>query len=331
MALPLFGALRPQSYVLPVIQSSYTNLAQLLCNDGLLEGYIPVEGSLVFYRNPLGHLLTCLRLSRLRPDVVAIYGKVMMAYGARLGLLRAGRVLFCHPRGRGPRPTRTFEVLPSTRNQSSDYLQFAEELGAPPMPGRAQFTVGLRGQLAQATQPLVNWASYAVVAPWTSYPRRTAPIGFFRECIEVIVTEGRLPVIITGLPQHRRSVADLLEGFSDRWTRDLVGATTLSQTLGILAGARFLLTNDGGTLHLAQLMGTPAVVALGPTSLEQRFLNPFQGLTPLRLGLSCSPCEDTPLRYQCPGAYLQCLRGLQASEARSLLLAACKAPTDHEP
>jgi ADP-heptose:LPS heptosyltransferase len=326
MALPLFGTLRPQLQVLPVIQSSYTDLAEILHQDGLLEGYLLAEGSLKFSRNPLGHLLTCRALSRLRPNVVLIYGKLMFAYGARLGLLRAGRVLFCHPRGFAPPATRTFEVLAPTGNQTRDYLQFAEKLGVPAAPARVGLTERSKERLSSAARQLVRWSPYAVVAPWTSDRRREAPLRFFRECIEIIITEGRLPVVVTGLPQDRPAASELLRGFSDRWIKDLVGTTTPQDMLGILAGGSFLFTNDGGTLHLARLVGTPAIVAVGPTAPEQRLLDPSQGLVALRLGLPCSPCADTPLRYQCPGAYLGCLRGLQASDARSALLAACQAP-----
>ena len=72
---------------------------RLLSQDGLLEGYLLAEGSLRGDCNPLQVILTCRALSCLRPDVVLIYGKRMMAYAARLGLLRAGRLLVCHPRG----------------------------------------------------------------------------------------------------------------------------------------------------------------------------------------------------------------------------------------
>jgi hypothetical protein len=40
MALPLFGMLRSDFYVLPVVKSSAEELARLLCQDGLLEGYL---------------------------------------------------------------------------------------------------------------------------------------------------------------------------------------------------------------------------------------------------------------------------------------------------
>lgn len=324
MGLPLFQTLRSQFRVLPLIPSSHLDLVRVLSQDGLLVGYLLAEGNLRGNRDPLEHVLTCRALSRLRPDVVLIYGKLMMTYVARLGLLRAGRMLVCHPRGLGPRATRTLEVLTPTGNQTRDYLQFAEHLGVPATPARVRLTEGSRSQLEGASRSLIRWPAYAVVAPWTNDPRKDAPLGFFRECIEVIVREGRLPVVVTGLPQHCTAASRLLDGLSDQWVRNLVGTTTLPEILGVLARTRFLLTNDGGTLHLGRLVGTPAIVAFGPTRPEQLLDDPSQGLVSLRLGLSCSPCADTPLRYQCPGAYLQCLRGMDAATARSSLLAACR-------
>ncbi len=325
MALPLFGILRSHFRVLPLLPSSHLDLVRLLSQDGLLDGYLLAEGGLRADRNPLEHVLICRALSRLRPDVVLIYGKLTMAYLARLGLLRAGRILVCHPRGVAPDATRTLEVLTPTGNQTLDYLQFAERLGVPVTSARARLTGSLKSQLEDAARSLIRWSSYAVVAPWTRDPRREAPIEFFRDCIEVIVREGKLPVVVTGLPQDRAAGSSLLHGSSDQRVKDVIGTTTLQQMLGILAGARFVLTNDGGTLHLARLVGTSTIAAFGPTAPEQRLDDSSEGLVPLRLSLPCSPCADTPLRYKCPGAYLQCLRGMKAAETRGTLLAACRA------
>ena len=128
MALPLFGMLRSDFYVLPVVKSSDEDLARLLCQDGLLEGYLIVDESLKFRRNPLAHLKLCFTLSRLRPDVVVIYGKLLLAFAAHLGLLRAGRTLFCLPWGVTPPPSRSFEALTPTGNRMADCLQFAKKL-----------------------------------------------------------------------------------------------------------------------------------------------------------------------------------------------------------
>lgn len=328
MALPLFGTLRPAFRVLPLIPPSQADIARLLYQDDLLEGYLLVEESLKFYRNPLGHLFTCCALSHLHPHVVVIYGKQMFAYGARFGLLQADRVLFCHPRGMARRTTSGLEILAPTGNQSRDYLQFAERLQITVTQPRVRLSGNARERLRREAQPLINWPSYAVIAPWTRDPRRDAPARFFRECIELTITEGHLPVVITGFAQHRVAALNLLRGLPDKWVSNLVGMTTLENLLGLFAGAQFLLTNDGGSLHLAQLVGTSTIAAFGPTAPEQRLYNPSDGLVTLRLGLACSPCVDTALRYRCPGAYLQCLRDLDPAQARQVLLAACRSASE---
>ncbi len=329
MALPLFDALRSTFLTLPIIPSSYAELAKLLHHDRLLDGYLLVDEGLVFSSQPLQHLLTCRALSNLRADVVAIYGKLVMAYGARLGLLRAGRVLFCHPRGMGPRTTSTFENLPTTGNQMRDYLQFAARLGLSGDGARATFTEGLNAELAQEAHSLIPWPSYVTVAPWTSDSRRDAPLRFFRDCIDIIVHEGGLPVVITGVAGHGKITEDLLRGLPDTRAISLVGSTTLRQMLGILAGTRFLLTNDGGSLHMARMVGTTAIAAFGPTAPEQRLQTFAGGFMAIRQPLPCSPCEHTPARYKCPGPYLQCLRSLEAASARRALLLACQAVAEH--
>lgn len=325
MALPLFGALRSTFQTLPIIPSSYADLAKLLHHDRLLDGYLLVDEGLVFPRQPLRHLLMCRALSNLQADVMAIYGKPVIAYGARLGLLRAGRVLFCHPRGMGPRSTSTFENLPTIGNQMQDYLQFATRLGLSGDGARVTFTEGLNAELAREAHSLIPWPSYVTVAPWTSDPRKDASLRFFRDCIDIIVHEGGLPVVITGVAGHGNMTEDLLRGLPDTQAMSLVGSTTLRQMLGILAGTRFLLTNDGGSLHMARLVGTPAIAAFGPTAPEQ-LLHPFAGgYMAIRQELPCSPCAHTPLRYQCPGPYLHCLRSLEAASARQALILACQA------
>ena len=327
MALPLFAVLRDQFYVLPVVKSSDEDLAQLLCEDGLLEGYLAVSENLRFRQNPIGHLKLCIALSRLRSDVVLIYGKALLAAAAYLGLLRAGHILFCIPYGLMPPPSRRFESLTPTGNQTSDYLQFARKLGIYSKTTRIQLTGHSRERLRQVLPPKIEWPSYAVIAPWAGDRRRQASLHFFRECMEVIVRDGGLPVVVTGMPVHRSRAESLLSGFPREYVSDVTGETDTRQMLALLQGARFLLANDSGNLHLAGLVGTLALVAFGPTAPEQLVLQEtVDDVVPVSLHLPCSPCFRSSRAYRCPQSYLQCLRGLAASNAKSVLLEACRSP-----
>lgn len=212
MALPLLGALRPRYRALPALHTSLEPLAQILREDGLIEDYLPLGRRLRFDKDPLGHVELWRALRRIGPDVLLIYGKAVLGVAARLGLLRARRVLYGGLRGFAPPSGRAFEALPPSGNQSRDYLRFAERLGVPAEPGRARLSAGMRATLARAAAPRVGLPEYAVVAPWTTDPRRQAPLAFFRDAIKIIGLEGRMPVVVTGVPGDRAAERELMEG-----------------------------------------------------------------------------------------------------------------------
>jgi ADP-heptose:LPS heptosyltransferase len=326
MALPLFSSLKPHFEILPVIQSGHKDLARLLCKDNLLEGYLLTEDSLRFRRSPLGHLRICRDVSRIRPDVILIYGKQMLASAAYLGLMSAGRKIFCAPGGSARLTSQSFETLISTGNRTLDNVQFAERLGVISRPTSVGFTPELMKEIRQTFRIHVSFSSYAVVAPWAGDPRRTAPLRFFRQCIEMITAEGQLPVVVTGGPEKRGEAEELMKGLDQTSVKNLVGATSLGEMLGLIADARFLLANDSGNLHLAKLVATPSLIFCGPTVPEQLFTDDNRdGILPIQLGLSCSPCEFSPKRYKCPDSYLRCLKGLNRSHVKGLLQKACQA------
>lgn len=324
MALPLLGTVRSRFHALPVIPSSYLDLAGLLVQDGLLDDYLLTDEDLVFSRNPFGHLQISREISGLRPDTVVIYGKQMMAYAAHLGLVRTRRVLYGHPRGAAPPAGRGIEVLPPTGNRAQDYLQFADRLGVPFTAPRITLSEQLRGLLADAARAKIPWPSYALIAPWSSDPSRDAPLAFFRECIEIIIRAGDLPVVVTGLASHRGAAEELLCGLPQARIVNLVGATSLRQLLEILAGAGFLLANDSGNLHMARLVGTPVVGVFGPTAPGQIVSDLSGGFMTIRHPLPCSPCAHTSRHLRCPGTYRQCLVELKGSDAKEALLSACR-------
>ena len=325
MALPLLVNLKSRYRVFPVIQERHEGLARLLCDDGILEAYLLINASLRFRRNPLEHLKICHAVSRLRPEVVLIYGKHLLALAARLGLFRTKMNLFCFPERKYSLTNRIFKALDTTGNQMRDYLSFAETLGVHCAKVLHGLSEPQKKMLVQNAKPSIGFSEYVVVAPRTSDYRREATLHFFRECIKIIAQEERLPVVVTGTSENCSAAVDLVEGFSNQTVLNLVGKTNIQDLLGLLAGARFLLSNDSGNLHLAVLVNTPSVVVTGPTVPKQRLFEDSIGkVRPIQLGLSCSPCKGFSHQYRCPGPFLHCLTGLTPSHAREVLIAACQ-------
>ena len=70
-----------------------------------------------------------------------------------------------------------------------------------------------------------------------------------------------------GGPDEARQVEDLVNPASDTASDivDLVGRTTIGQTMAVIAGADLVIANDSAPLHVAVGFDRPCVALFGPT------------------------------------------------------------------
>jgi heptosyltransferase-2 len=113
----------------------------------------------------------------------------------------------------------------------------------------------------------------------------------------------------------------------DAWVRpafeglgcvDLIGATSLAETLALCARAARVVAHDSGPLHLAQLARTPTVALFGPTIPEEK-IDPGAPVRVLWGGeeLPCRPCYDGKDYAPCPAP--ACLAVVQVSDVMEAL------------
>ena len=79
-----------------------------------------------------------------------------------------------------------------------------------------------------------------------------------------------------------------------------IGQTTMDELISELRSCRALLTNDTGTMHLAALLGLPAVAVFGST--EPALTGPVgNGHVIVRHHVECSPCflRECPIDFRC--------------------------------
>jgi len=142
---------------------------------------------------------------------------------------------------------------------------------------------------------------YFVLNPWTSCQSRNYdPIRFAHAARQLNNITG-WEVVVTGVEKDRDRAHPLLEILGD-CAIDLIGKTTLSELVSLVANAKLILTNNTSTMHIADATQTPNVVMFAGTEKECQW-QPRHSLSRLlRRPTVCSPCYAFTCPYE-----LQCL------------------------
>ena len=134
---------------------------------------------------------------------------------------------------------------------------------------------------------------YAVLCPGAEYgPAKRWP--YFRE----LAARLNVALVLLG------SSADASAAQSIPGT-NLVGKTTLDEAIDLIAGSRYVVSNDSGLMHIAAALGTPQVALFGSSSPEHT--QPGSGAARIVwLKPECSPC----FARECPLGHFRCMREL---------------------
>ncbi len=206
-----------------------------------------------------------------------------------------------------PPPRHRRKAIPA-RHQVHHYLELARRIGAevlfPPEAGPEAFfpTPALRMARRPAREPgvwrlgLCPGAEFGAAKRWL--PER------FSQTASHVATRERCEWVLFGVGGDAPVGAAIEAAFEagplgSRLT-NLIGKTSLTELMEMLATCDLLLTNDTGTMHLAAALGVPTVALFGST--EPRLTAPLgPGHQILRHQVECSPCfqRDCPLDFRC--------------------------------
>lgn len=137
------------------------------------------------------------------------------------------------------------------------------------------------------------------LCPGAEYgPAKRWPSKRFREVIEQINSQIACRWVVLGTSADNELAQSLSTGFPN--VSDLTGKTNLEELMDLLCGLSALLTNDTGTMHLADFLGVPLVAVFGST--EPALTGPRGPQSHvIRHQVECSPCflRDCPLDFRC--------------------------------
>lgn len=164
-------------------------------------------------------------------------------------------------------------------------------LARPPLPPEAADALAAVG--VPAGRP------YLLAAPGATWPSKQWPAGHWRQLLPQAVQRTGLPLatlVPPGAPGEWGNLPAALPPLA------------LDHVLPLVAGARALVTADGGIMHAAVGLGVPVLALFGPTDPAIWF--PYEAATASRVLATrpaCHPCD----RLACPASEFICLPPLE--------------------
>ena len=176
--------------------------------------------------------------------------------------------------------------------------------------------------LDQATRAAgVQPAAYWVFAPGAEYgPAKCWPAEHYAELARSLHRQHDQPVLLLGSAKEA-ALCERIAAQSGGACRVLAGKTSLQDAMALIAGARGVVSNDSGLMHVAAAFGVPQAAVFGSTSPEHTPpLNPRARVLWLKeeLQLDCAPCFDRVCRF----GHTRCLTGVSAGRVEAALAAA---------
>jgi lipopolysaccharide heptosyltransferase I len=180
------------------------------------------------------------------------------------------------------------------------YLKIAAEIGC--KLDTVVFPFPIIEASAQVRQIRESLGTYAVLVPGARWMTKRWPVDRFASLAAMVP----IPSIVIGASGDAE-LGRYIEQQSGGKARSLAGKTTLQELIALIQGARFVVTNDSGPMHIAAAAGVPTVALFGPTSPKRTGPYGVRNVV-LTSTLACSPCY----KRQCQT--LRCLEEISVAQ-----------------
>jgi len=201
-------------------------------------------------------------------------------------------------------------------HQVNYYLYLLEALGMPIVSRDLYFPVNeslpARSKKVLKELKLDERTPYVVFAPGAAYgPAKRWPLEYFKEVAKVLSFRG-ISVLVVGGRAEFSDGEFIISGINRGY--NLCGKTLLEDLPGLFLGAKALVSNDSGLMHLGAALKVHQVAIFGSTSPELTGPKNPRAIV-LKKESPCSPC----FRRTCKHKDYRCLKSITPDEVlRSL-------------
>jgi len=148
---------------------------------------------------------------------------------------------------------------------------------------------------------------YAVIAPGARWKTKRWPGENFGKLSSFLP----IKTVIVGSKGERKTASEIVS-LSQGKAISLTGKTDLKELIELIRGARFMVANDSGPMHIAAALGIPVFAIFGPTSPVRT--GPYgERHVVIRQDVSCAPC----FKKTCDD--MKCMDGLSAEKVYEII------------
>lgn len=170
------------------------------------------------------------------------------------------------------------------------YLEPLEPLGVSWDGFGPEIFVSESAEAAAAQKVRIPSDRRVAVIPSAQWPGKRWPADRFRRTIELLLDSTDLGFLVLG-GRSDDFCRDICEGLSADRVQNAQGQLSIAEAAAALRSSRFGIANDTGLMHVADAVGVPVVLFLGPTSREMGCLPFHPKSVVLEHDLWCRPCS----------------------------------------
>ncbi|MCA9771549.1 MAG: glycosyltransferase family 9 protein [Myxococcales bacterium] len=306
LTTPLLGALRERLPARPITLLTTPAGAELLAGHPALDGFIVYDKR----GARRGAFREAVRAVRDGGFALAIAPHRSARTAALLRLARIPRRVGMHDARGAWLYTDRVRREPS-RPEIDRNLQLADPFGESIAPGSVAPYLPLDPSARDRVRSLLKSRGiprdYFVCAPGSVWATKRWLPGRFAEAINRASRAYGAPGVLVGSPADRDVAREVSRHLSAHGAADLVGRTGLRELTALIAGARFVLTNDSAPMHIATAVGTPVVAVFGPTVRALGFFPHGERARVVEHpDLACRPCGRHG-HERCPKKHFRCM------------------------
>lgn len=131
---------------------------------------------------------------------------------------------------------------------------------------------------------------YIVIVPSARWVTKRWPAENFAS----LISKVSMPCVIAGSDADKELSQKIVNLSSGNTVIDLCGRTDLKELTALIAGAKAVVTNDSGPMHIAAALDKPTVALFGPTDPVKTGPYGWQKnrkMKVIRADVDCSPCR----------------------------------------